>query len=704
MADYAELINIYDYLYKRPVYYTNTSPQFRSTVTTKLVLNNNNFNFDLAKSDGSDFRLISSSSGYSAFNMWIAYWNSTTRHAVIFFKLLNIGSNSSVELTACWGNANAISISDPNSVDLLFSEKFLSSPLNSSKWTGNTSEITTAYGYRTSYMNTSLVSITNPLLGLNSWLIEAGIYADFDVNTVNAYTSRSVGLGLSGTENNFDINVLQIDRIRANVVQAGGGTFTSYIKPFGGLEGYSYNELSVSYDESIDTVTVKLKNRDTYPDVEYNISRIVEGDTRPNNIVVYGRETDSYNTGGSPVYISWIALRNLDSSNEIDGRDLYVPYELVNHEGQDFRAYSSSICSLQYQHESSFGGNPYLLSNNGYDSDSNVWVSDVNATVEASVAVTINTAWGESVNNRDYTHYDSDHDYYFNASKLSDKEEDNMERTYWQCTTTSGWAAIKFSPGKNIGAVRIKNTTVSGAMPKNYEFYGSNSSPVYTIDKGTKLSEGTLRQTTDWQPFILTNHNTYRYYVLNVLNTYSSLPIKIQEWEMMDSIKTSKKKYVSQLRLHPSLSDGYIEKFPKEISLQGSNDGFTWITLMPWTKTYTPFFQHIPTNGYWQSYTFYNTTGYWSFRLLCKGNWGSTDGKISIGEWSLNELLTEAYTHRITGGSSNNFQQVWASNTCGLSDSHGIIFLANDTLNRISADSLISSENLPTDYIDFNII
>lgn len=701
MADYAELINIHDYIYRRSVYYTNQSMSFERSITVKLVLNKDNFNFDLAKSDGSDFRLISSSSGYMALNMWIAYWNSDTCYAVIFFKLVNVGSGSSITLTACWGNTAAVTISDPDSVEILFSEQFSSTPLNNAKWSGRISDIISAYGYRISYGD--IASIASPLQGLNDWVIEIGLYADFDENAVNAYTSRSMGVGLSGTENDFDINVLQIDKIISNASAPGGITYSPYTKPFGGLEGYSYNELRVSYIESIDQVTVSLKNRRTFPDIEYTIQREVEGDTRPNNIIIYGRQSDSYNIGGSPVYISWLSLRNGNSFSysDLDGRDLYIPYETVYHEPQDFKVYSNTICTLQYRHESSFGGNPYTLSDSGYDSDANIWVSNALATNEDTVYVTIHTAWGADLTNRELVHYDSGHTYHYNASRLSD---DAAGSTYWKCTTSSGWAAITFESPIIIGTVRVKNTTVSGANASVYEIYGSNYSPVSYIDKAVKLSDGILPQTGEWQSFILTNHNLYRYYIFNVKSTYGELPIELQEWEMMGSIKDSRKKYVSQLRLHPPLNAEYTSMFPKEVSLQGSNDGSEWQTIMPWRKTYTPFVQHLSSNGYWQHYSFYNVTGYWSFRLLCRGNWGNIDGKISIGEWSLNELLSESYTLRILPGTSNNFQQVWATEGCGIDDSHGIIFASNDKFNRLSVNSVISTEDIPEGYTDFNIV
>lgn len=704
MSDYDTPIDTSEYLYRKPVYYTNPYSTYQTNLIVKLILTESNFNFDLANEDGSDFRLMEYRTGTGVLKMWIAYWNKTTKHAVLFFKVPDIGGGASVTFTAWWGNPSASSISSPEPMGFLFYETFSSTPLDSTKWSGDLDEPITEYGYRFRTQQ-SFTTVTGVLGGVNSWIIEAGIYPDFDETGSFDLNDRTFGFGLTGTENDFDINIMHLDRIEHNAIED-DASYEFSIKTYGGLEGYCYQDVSAAYNESEDNVIVKFSNRATFSDVTHTLGRKVEGDTRPTHITLYGRQTSAYDSGGYPCYISWLMVRAYDSVaiSELDGSSLYVEYETVNHQVQDHNEYSSDITSITYAHETSFGGNPYLLSDEGYDSDTTVWQSDVGATSESSVALTIHTGWEDDITNKSYTHFDSGHVYYYNASKLSDEDEDRMARTYWQCTTTSGWAAIRFPTTRTIGALRIKNTTVSGAMPKSYEFYGSNYNPYLFFDRATKLEEGTFYQTEDWQALVLTNSYKFRYYILDIKDTYGGENIEIQEWQMMDSIGQTERRYVSQLRLHPALYGDLNKNFPTEISLQGSIDNYNWTTIMPWTRTYTPFVQHVAANGYWQRYSFYNINGYWSFRLLCRGNWGATDSKIVIGEWSMHELSAESYTYRLLAGSTNNMEQIWALDGCGIDDVHSIIFMTNEKLNKISSNKLVDSEELPPGYLDFNVV
>lgn len=705
MADYDDPININDYKYKKPVYYTNPFSIYKTNLIVKLILNENNFNFNLANDDGSDFRLMEYKNGTGVLKMWVAYWSKENKHAVLFFKVPDIGGGSSVIFTAYWGNPNALDISDPESLGFLFYEDFSGTSLSSDKWSGYLTNGFTEYGYYFSSTNHSFSTTTNPLENYNNWILEAGVYANFA--STGWHASRwSIGFEFTGTENGFTIGILHVDSIIQNAVEPAQATSTQITKICGGLEPYSYQEVYIDYYEPEDRVTLKLQNRNTYDDVIYEIQRKVEGDTRLQNITLHGYQISVSTAGANPVYISWLAVREYDgiSLSSLDGRDLYIPYASVLHQAQDYKSYSSDFTNVAYAHESSFGGDPYKLSDEGYDADSNVWISDEGASLEDEVYLTIHTAWTQDVTDRGYIHYDSGHIYYYNASKLSDNDTDRMARNFWHCTTTSGWAAIKFPSIKNIGAFRIKATSNLDACPKNFIFYGSNFNPQFYFDRAEKLIDGIFEQTTEWQARVIINATKYKYYILFIQDTYGSQNVEIQEWEMMASLGQIEKKYPSQLRLHPALYSNWEYNFPLEISLQGSVDNVNWITLLPWTYTYTPFIQHYNDYGYWQRYSFTNDFGYWSFRLLCKGNWGASDNRIIIGEWSLHELEEEEYTYRILGGTTNNIQQIWASNFCKIDDEHSIIFIANEKMNKVSSRKLIGTEDLPDYYEDFNVI
>ena len=704
MADYDDPINIYEFKYRKPVYFTNPFSTYQTDLVVKLVLTAENFNFDLANDDGSDFRLLEYRTGIGVLKMWNAYWSKTNKYAVLFFKVPDIGGGVSVTFNAYWGNTTATGISDPDSMNFLFYETFPGSTIPTSKWSGNTSAGSSSYGYLFPSQS-SFTTITNPLENKTSWVIEAGVYANFPATGWDA-GDRAIGFAFEGTENDCTINVMHVDRIEHNATVNGGGTYSYMIKTYGGLEPYSYQEVHVNYYEPDDEFTVKLSDRNVYTDVEHEIHRKVEGDTRPKNIKLWGRQASSGADGAYPTYISWFVVREYDDVpiTQLDGRDLYIEYENVVHQNQDYREYSPDLTDTQYQHETSFGGDPYALSDEGYDADTNVWVSNDDATLESEVALTIHTGWTSDMTSRGFIHYDSGHIYFYNASKLSDGDTDNMSRNYWHGTTTSGWAAIKFSDSETVGAFRMMPTSNLNACPKNFTFYGANFNPTHYFDRASKLYEGTFGQTQEWQSRVMTNNSNYKYYILDIQDTYGDENIEIQEWEMMPYLGQVEKRYVSQLRLHPALYDNWEYNFPKEISFLGSEDGITWTTLMPWTSTYTPFIEHYKDYGYWQRYSFNNTIGFWSFRLLCRGNWGASDNKIIIGEWSMHELAAEEYTYRILDGATNNIQQIWASANTGIDDERAVIYAANEKMNMISGNKLSASEDLPGYYEDFNVI
>lgn len=705
MVDYDEPIDITEYLYRKPVYFTNPHSTYQTNLIVKLVLTEDNFNFNLANEDGSDFRLMEYKTGIGVLKTYVAYWNNVLKRAILFFKVPDIGGSASVTFTAYWGNPNATAISDPANLGFLFYEEFSSSTLDSSKWTDTISSTLTDYGFLFP-ADKYFTSITDPLINESNWVIECGVYPNFDELGVYSTAYRTFGIGLIGTENDFIVNVMHLNKVSTNAVVVDAASYTDSTALYGGLEGYTYQEAIISYYEYKDLLSVILQTRANYEDYTHEFVRKVEGDTRPVNIRCYGRGSGGYNSGGYPCYISWLIVRSYDggAAAELDGSDLFVEYGIVDHQNQDFREYGPDLTSSVHMHESSFGGNPYLLSEGGYDADTNVWQSDVLATSEDYIYATIHTAWQSDVTSTTYTHYDSGHVYYYNAAKLSDEDSDRMSRSYWKSTTTSGWAAIKFSSSREIGAFRIKNTTVSGAMPKNYTFYGTNYNPTLFFDRAIAIKSGTFYQTEEWQAVVLTNVSLYRYYVLYIYDTYGDENIEIQEWQMMDYIGQGERRYVSQLRLHPALYGTYEANFPKEVSLQGSVDGLNWTTLMPWTYTYTPQVSHIAEYGYWQRYSFDNINGYWSFRLLCRDNWYASDGKIIIGEWSLHELASEANTYRILTGTSNNISQIWALDNYTLDSIHSVLFIANDRLNRISSNKIVDSEDLPEGYVDFNVV
>jgi len=704
MADYAPYINPNDFLYQRKVYFTNPYNVFKGSLVVKLVLDSDNFNFDLSQTDGSDFRLVD---GVATLRMWKAHWSKTDRHAVLFFKLQDVGGGVSVSYNAYWGNKTISANSEPETLGVLFYEDFNSSPLDSSKWEGDIANGVSTYGYFLKFgwgADNQFTTKVSPLQGKTSWTVEAGLYCNWDTNGGWDSTDYAMKFEFRGTENNMVVNVMHNNRIEHQIIQPGGDTYQYSDKTHGGLEGRSQNDVFISYYEPNDELEVRFLNRKTFGDVSRVIGRKVEGDTRPTKLRIGSYHWDD---GAYPSYINWLIIRDYGdvTLSDLDGSELYIPYENILHQTQDYREYGPDITSTLYEHESSFGGDPYLLSNGIHDADLNVWVSDSDAVTESEIDLIIHTGWTtDNVVKRLFKHYDSGHEYYYNASKLSDLNLDRMGRDFWHCTTTSGWAAIKFPEPRTIGSFRVKFNEEVGAEPKNYIFSGSNFYPGAYINLSKELDNGTFDNVLDWQSRKVKISGQFKYYILDIKDTYGGENIRLQEWRMFDDLGNNKLVYPAQLRLHPATYGSYMDNFPKEIMFEGAIDGVNWVTLIPWVYTYTPYVEHYNGYEYWQRYSFNNTEGYWSFRLRCRGNWGASDGKIIIGEWAIHELEEEAYTYRILGGTSNNIQQIWAQEATGLEDMHNLFYVANEELNHVVNNKRVITKELPKFYEDFNVV
>lgn len=702
MSDYGESINVLDYKYHKTVYYSNVDNVTKYNLVLKLILTHDNFNFDLATSTGSDFRLLYS---LGVLKMWVAQWSTSNQHAVLFFKLPVMPASRTISMYAYWGNPIADPVSDPDAMEFIFYEEFLGDDLSSDKWSGSINSGSGPYGYLLPFAG-SFASIIDPLENTHSWVVETSFYTDWDMVGWLSPTPAA-GFGLEGTENDFWVYVVHQDRCISNAIVAGGGSSTTRIAEYGGFEQRSYQDVSLSYCEPEDVVKIKLFNRNTYEDIEHSWARKVEGDTRPTNIKIYGNSFyGGYHYGAYPTYISWLAVRNYESEaiGNLDGSNLYIEHEYVEHQVYDVRDYGPDLTSVVYQHETSFGGDPYLLSNNGHDSDDNVWISYIDATLEDYVALTIHTSWSEDITTVSDIHYDSGHEYHYNASKLSDNGDSFMARNFLHLTTTSGWASVKYRPSRTIGAFRMKATSNLDACPRGFVFYGSNFNPGIDLSKAHILTEGIFTQTEEWQSRVITNPSLFRYYILYIHDTYGGNNVEIQEWEMTNFIEERDRRFITQLRLHPATQGDLSYNFPKEVSLLGSSNGVDWDTLLPWTNTYTPFIEHNIAYDKWQRYSFRNTKGYWSFRLICRGNWRAVDSKIVIGEWSLHEFEDESYTYHILDGTTNDIVQVWANSGCDIDANGSIIFVANEYLSKISNNRLVGSHSLPIYYTDFNVI
>lgn len=183
MSDYAENINPNDFKYTKKVYLNNVNLDSSTNYQVKLVLTSNNFNFDLCRDDGFDFRLAKKSNGSGVFKMWIAYWNKDRKYATLWFKIPQVFSESGNVYYAFWGNTVSGDISTSEELGFLFCESFTTTPLNSSKWEGTTDSSISDKGYLFP-SDSSFTTITAPLNKQVSWVVEAGVYLT-EPDTVN---------------------------------------------------------------------------------------------------------------------------------------------------------------------------------------------------------------------------------------------------------------------------------------------------------------------------------------------------------------------------------------------------------------------------------------------------------------------------------------------------------------------------------------
>jgi hypothetical protein len=467
-----------------------------------------------------------------------------------------------------------------------------------------------------------------------------------------------------------------------------------------GLEGGSYSENFIAYYESTDKVYQSMKNRSSYSDYTDSIERQVYGDTRVTYFRIYGRN----NAAAPYVDIDWIVVREffLTDPYSFDTSNLFVTWEQINHQLIDWIEYDSDVTSINYYHYSSYGGDPYRLSDNATGSTTDCWYSSEEV-ISESVDLIIDFARGtNNLVSTDQLHYDSGHINYKNGSKLSNDNNDIWGNNYFQGTTTSGYVCIDFGDDNvAIGCLSIRAHTVASGMAKNFVFRGSYVDPRTSIgEEWDALYADSFANTTDWQEIYFVNEKPYRYYKLDVLDTHGDAPITLQGWGMYEYNPARRKMVISQLRLCPITLNSEEVYFPKYITLKGSNGLNNWDVLIDNRKSYTPFQDYV--HGRWQRFSFENIKGYYCYRLTVSGTWGNNEEKMGISEWEMCEKLSETHTHRILRGSNNNFNSVWIGENTTFDS--GFIYITNDNLNVVYNDKLTSSTTISGQIMDLNVL
>ncbi len=695
MADYAADVSSGDYIYIREISITETGGEDRVDFPIKLTFDSSNFTFEFARSDGKDVRVGERSNGTRMLNMWVATWDITNRVGTIWLKIPLLEANRTKTLYAYFGNSTDTGISDVDSVGFLFSDGFDGTSIDATKW-GYSDIQDVADSKIRIKTNGYITSSGVPLSGITNWIVEDGIYLNAALTATDKAYYR---YRFYGTENNFGWNFYgegSYDR-KSNLINS--SSWITYNGTEKGLEGESYSENSIAYNESNDKVYQSMARRDTYADYTDSWERQVYGDTRATYFRIYGRNDDT-----APwVYIDWVIVREYFETDpySFDTSNLRPPWELVAHQTIDWIEYDDDVTGIDYYHSTSSGGDPYRLSDDVYGSSINCWYSDEGAS-SGSVDLIIDFARGaDNLVSDIYTHYDSGHIGWNNASKLSNDNDDLWGNNHFHGTTTSGYVCIDFGDDNiDIGCFTIKGHTTSSGMAKNFVLRGSYVDPRTSNDSEWDiLYADTFINTTDWQTIYFVNGKPYRYYKLDVLDTYNNGEIIIQEWGMYQYNESRRKMIISQIRLLPVVVDSDEAYFPKQIGLEGSN-GLDWETVMSVKNTYTPFFDYIW--GRWQRYSFENIKGYYAYKLTCNGNWNSNIGKTAIAEWEMRERASESYTYRILDGSSNNFNSIWAEENTTFDS--GFFYIVNDGLNMVYDNRLVEYTTISGSVLDINVI
>ena len=122
-----------DWAYRREITIDNTSNSNDLTdYQVKITLDNTNFDFSHANSDGSDIR-FTDDDGSTLLYHWIEKWDSTNQEAIIWVKVPSIPASSNKTIYMYYGNASASDASDGDNTFEFFDD-FEGTELDTTKW------------------------------------------------------------------------------------------------------------------------------------------------------------------------------------------------------------------------------------------------------------------------------------------------------------------------------------------------------------------------------------------------------------------------------------------------------------------------------------------------------------------------------------------------------------------------------------------
>ncbi|RLI98552.1 MAG: hypothetical protein DRP08_08040 [Candidatus Aenigmatarchaeota archaeon] len=107
--------------YRREITVANTNNDVLTDYQVLVILNETNFNFSHASSNGSDIRFVDGDDS-TELSYWIEEWNTSSQTAKIWVKVPHIPANSSVEIYIYYGNPTVASASDGSAVFEFFDD------------------------------------------------------------------------------------------------------------------------------------------------------------------------------------------------------------------------------------------------------------------------------------------------------------------------------------------------------------------------------------------------------------------------------------------------------------------------------------------------------------------------------------------------------------------------------------------------------
>jgi hypothetical protein len=110
-----------DWKYFREISIKELSGTVLSDYQVPLYLNSTNFNFERAKTDGSDIRFTDYSGNDIPY--WIEIWDTEGKYAKMWIKIPSLAAAGQIKVKMYFGNNNASSKSDANSVFITFVDK-----------------------------------------------------------------------------------------------------------------------------------------------------------------------------------------------------------------------------------------------------------------------------------------------------------------------------------------------------------------------------------------------------------------------------------------------------------------------------------------------------------------------------------------------------------------------------------------------------